>query len=517
MITAPHHLVAEVGADILRQGGNAVEAMVAAAATIAVVYPHMNSIGGDGFWLISEPGKKVCAIEACGPAATRASLDFYRQHDCTSIPARGPLAALTMAGTLSGWQKALELYGGGIPLADLLAPAIDYARDGVVITRGQADLTVQKWPELEPVEGFATTYAPEGIGASAEGKVLKQAALARTLEQLAIAGLDDFYRGDLAIALAKGLERAGSPLGLDDFNSYSARLVEPLQGAFDCGQVFNMPPPTQGISSLLILGQFEKMGIEQAESFAHHHAMIEAVKQAFILRNAHVTDPDDLSVDVSRWLDQPFMAELRSNIDMHRAQPWPYQAHPGDTVWMGCADRDGCVVSFIQSTYWEYGSGVVAGDTGVVWQNRGSSFSLKPEDANVLRPGKRPFHTLNPALARLTDGRVLAYGTMGGEGQPQTQAQFFTRHVLFGMSMQQAITAPRWLLGRTWGEEATNLKLEEGFDPALVDQLVDAGHEVERVAPLNSIMGHAGAVSLSRQGIFEGAFDPRSDGSAVGL
>lgn len=517
MFTAPHHLAAEAGADILRNGGNAVEAMVAAAATIAVVYPHMNSIGGDGFWLISEPGKPVRAIEACGPAATNANLDFYAAHNLDAIPARGPLAALTIAGTVAGWQKALEISGGRFPLESLLAAAIDHARNGIVVTKNQADVTVDKWPELGVLKGFADNYAPHGIDKFGEGVVLRQSRLANSLEQLTRAGLEDFYKGDLARTLATELKAAGSPLALADFENFQAREVTPLTGDFQCGQIYNTPPPTQGVSSLMILGLFEKLGVKNAEGFEHHHGLIEAVKQAFILRNARVGDPDYMSINAQDWLQAEYLDVLRSNIDRQRALKWPHDSKPGDTIWMGSADREGRMVSFIQSIYWEYGSGVVVGDTGIVWQNRGTGFTLDQGRPNSLGPGRRPFHTLNPALARLNDGKTLAYGTMGGEGQPQTQALLFSRHVLLGRPLQEAITAPRWLLGRTWGQATTTLKLERRFDSALIEKLAEAGHELEIMADFTSLAGHAGAVSVSPNGVYEGAGDPRGDGCAVAI
>jgi len=267
----------------------------------------------------------------------------------------------------------------------------------------------------------------------------------------------------------------------------------------------------------MILALFERLGVKAGEGFEHIHGLVEAIKQAFILRNAHVTDPAYMSVDAASWLKSDVLDARAKDIDMRRAMPWPHVPKPGDTIWMGAADQSGRVVSFIQSTYWEYGSGVVVPGTGVVWQNRGMSFSLNPAHPNTLEPGKRPFHTLNPALARLQDGRTLAYGNMGGEGQPQTQAAVFSRHVMFGMPLQEAITAPRWLLGRTWGDDTTSLKLESRFDDALINQLANAGHEVEILEPFTSTMGHAGAVSVSPYNAYEGASDPRSDGAAVGL
>ena len=228
-------------------------------------------------------------------------------------------------------------------------------------------------------------------------------------------------------------------------------------------------------------------------------------------------DPDFMTEDPNSWLTENYLNSLVHQIDQSTALPWPHVSTSSDTIWMGCADSDGRVVSFIQSIYWEYGSGLVTDGTGIVWQNRGTSFSLDPNNPNFLCPGKRPFHTLNPALAHLKDGRVLAYGTMGGEGQPQTQAAIFTRHVLFGQPLQDAVTAPRWLLGRTWGNETTSLKLENRFDPRLIDQLSGAGHDLEILEPFTSVMGHAGAVSVIPSGVIQGASDPRSDGSAVAL
>ncbi|CAN0573629.1 unnamed protein product [Laminaria digitata] len=184
---------------------------------------------------------------------------------------------------------------------------------------------------------------------------------------------------------------------------------------------------------------------------------------------------------------------------------------------MGAVDAAGNAVSFIQSIYWEFGSGIVLEDTGILWQNRGASFSLRDGDVNRLAPGRRPFHTLNPAMAELTDGKILSYGTMGGEGQPQTQALVYTRHVNFGQSIQQAITAPRFLLGRTWGDTGTNLKLESRFDPALVSDLAAAGHDTETIDPFSDLMGHAGGVSLRADGVMEGGSDPRADGKAAGV
>jgi len=513
MQVAPHHLAAQAGRDVLREGGNAVEAMVAAAAAIAVVYPHMNAVGGDGFWLIHEPGKLPVAIDACGQAAGLASLDFYSGH--AVIPPRGPKAALTVAGTVGGWAKALEVatpWGRPLPLSRLLADAIRHAQQGVPVTAGQTELTAQKLGGLKDVPGFADAFLVDGVPPPV-GHLLRQPALAHTLATLADRGLDDFYRGSVAQQMAAELERVGSPLRETDLANYHAQVVTPLAVRLADATVYNLPPPTQGLAALMILGLFDRLGVTQGEGFAHVHGLVEATKRAFRVRERVVTDPRRLPADPQSFLAPEALNALAAEISPERALPWPDPAAPGDTIWMGAVDAQGRAVSFIQSVYWEFGSGVVLRDTGVTWQNRGSSFSLDPRALNALEPGRKPFHTLNPSLAHFDDGRVMPYGTMGGEGQPQTQAAVFTRYARFGQSLQQAVTAPRWLLGRTWGDVSTSLKLENRFDPALIQALMEAGHQVELLAePFSDTMGHAGALVRHPSGLIEGAADPRSDG-----
>jgi gamma-glutamyltranspeptidase/glutathione hydrolase len=518
MQVAPHHLAAQAGRDVLRDGGNAVEAMVAAAAAIAVVYPHMNAIGGDGFWLIHEPGKPVVAIDACGPAAALASRDFYA--GLSAIPSRGPTAALTVAGTIDGWAKALEVaapWGSALPLSRLLADGIRHAQNGVAVTTSQSALTRQKLEGLKDAPGFAHTFLVNGQPPE-PGHVLKQPALARTLTALAERGLDDFYRGELGARIGAALERSGSPLRASDLAAYRAQLVEPLGVRLDDSTVYNLPPPTQGLAALMILGLFERLGVSEGEGFAHIHGLVESTKRAFRVRERVVTDSGRVPADPRGFLQPGSLSTLAATIDRQRALPWPDPAAPGDTIWMGAIDAQGRAVSFIQSVYWEFGSGTVLEDTGICWQNRGTSFSLDPKALNTLEPGRKPFHTLNPSLAVFDDGRVMPYGTMGGEGQPQTQAAVFTRYARFGQPLQQAVSAPRWLLGRTWGDESTTLKLESRFDPALVDALRAAGHAVE-VLPeaFSDTMGHAGALVRHPNGVIEGAADPRSDGSVAAL
>ena len=519
MVCAPHHLATQAGLRVLQDGGNAIEAMVAAAAAITVVYPHMNALGGDNFWLIHVPGQPVRAIDACGGAAMKADPDFYRSQGCSEIPSRGPLSALTVAGAVSGWDAALMAsrdLGGTMTLDRLFEDAIHHADHGIAVTRNLAGNIRDKVSELDGIHGFSEVYLPGG-NPLPEASLLKQPRIAATLQGLSRTGLDDFYRGQLARSIVADLSRAGSPVSQGDLSRHKAIEPRPLSLDVAGHTVTNMPPPTQGLASLMLLGIYERLGIDAADTADHAHAIIEATKQAFRVRDTHVTDPAYMGVDPAEFLSGSTLDSLASGVDMSRAAPWPHGTTGGDTVWLGAVDRMGRVVSFIQSIYWEFGSGIILDESGITWQNRGTSFSLDQSHHNVLCPGRRPFHTIQPAMAHLADGRVMSYGTMGGEGQPQTQAMIFSRHVMHGQDLQQSITGPRWLLGRTWGDASTSLRIEDRFERHLIDTLVERGHPVQVVGSFDEITGHAGALVRHADGLIEGASDPRSDGSVAGI
>jgi oxamate amidohydrolase len=518
VVCAPHAGAVEAGQSILAEGGTAIEAMIAMAASIAVVYPHMNHLGGDGFWLIRQPSGRVRAIMAPGPAGHDARPELYRDYE--TIPPRGPLAALTVPGAVGGWMlahEAAKASGGTLPLDVLMTTAVAQARNGYTVTRSQARLTAEKLAELTPAPGFADTFLIGGKPPSV-GDILKQEALAATLEHLAQTGLDDFYRGDVGREIAVDLERIGSPVKREDITRYHATLAEPLQVELPAGTVYNTDAPTQGVASLMILALFARSGVTEAEGFDHVHVLIEATKRALRMRDRVVTDPNDLAHALDRCLEPRFIAGQTMKIDRRKAARWPLGSGEGDTIWMGAADATGLVVSYIQSLFWEFGSGCVLPRTGVLMQNRGASFSLQRGALNMLAPGRLPFHTLNPALAALNDGRIMAYGAMGGDGQPQTQAALFTRHVMFGEPLASAIDRARWVLGKTWGDDHTRLRLESRFDVNLVDRLAAAGHAIDVLSePYSDTMGHAGAAVLHRDGTCEGVHDPRADGGAAGV
>lgn len=520
MVVAPHHLAAQAGAQVLREGGNAIEAMVAAASTIMITYPHMNTLGGDNFWLIHTPGQAPVGIDACGAAAAQADIAYYASRGHDQIPGRGPLSALTVAGAVSGWQAALDFsnrhWGGKFGSGRLLDDAIQLSRSGVAVPRTLAANARAKLEELKDQPGFAETYLTIGEPPEETSRYV-QSALSETLARLSRDGLDSFYRGEIARSIAADLERAGSPLRRSDLERHEALTVAPLSIDCDGHRLFNMPPPTQGLASLMLLGTYARLGITEADGFHYIHALVEATKQAFRVRDQHVTDPAYMGADPASFLTPDHLERMARAVDLNTAAPWPDAPAGGDTVWLGAVDAQGRAVSFIQSIYWEFGSGVVLPETGITWQNRGTSFSLDPAHHNHLKPLRRPFHTIQPALAHLNDGRVMPYGTMGGEGQPQTQAMIFSRYAMHGQDLQAAINAPRWLLGRTWGNEKTNLRIENRFASQTYERLRTAGHDVEVIGDFEEVMGHAGALVHHPNGLIEGASDPRSDGIAAAI
>ncbi|MDF3013321.1 MAG: gamma-glutamyltransferase [Cellvibrio sp.] len=511
--SAPHAQAAEIGLDVLREGGSAVDAMIAAAAAITVLYPHMNSLAGDGFWLIHKPGAEPLAIDACGCAAGLASIDWYKAKNFAQIPSRGPLATVTMGGTLAGWQSARTITSSAMPLSRLLAPAIALASGGITVTNSLAAASRKVEQELAEQAEYRRVFMPDGRPLQ-EGEILTNGDLATTLTWLVNHGLEAVYHGELAEHIAAELEQQGSPLRLDDLQNYRAQVVKPLSVNTRFGRCYNLPAPTQGVASLLILAIYDRLYQSHWSETERVHGLIEATKLAFLVRDREVADPRRLSERWPELLDDEHIDQLAAVISA-RALPWPQVAEPGDTVWMGCVDSQGTMVSFIQSIYWEFGSGVVVPGTGLVWNNRGVGFSLDANHRNALAPGYKPFHTLNPALAVLSDGRRISYGTMGGEGQPQTQAALLTRYLYDGLSLPESISRGRWLLGRTWGDNNHDLKMERDLVDKLGENLRARGHSIKTVAAHSEMMGHAGAIVSHTDGSATAASDPRSDGTGL--
>ena len=508
--TAPHETATEAGIFILEQGGTATEAMVAAAATISVVYPHMNSIGGDGFWLIDNASSDTpIAIDACGASASNISM----YEDLQAIPERGGQSAITQAATISGWHTALEAdENAKLPLSIILKPAIDAAFNGFEVTESLQVAAEKLFASELRNDAFKRLYEPNGKPLQ-QGEFFTNPTLGKLFQHLAENGLMAFYQGELAASFARDLAEAGSAISLSDIQATKAQIVMPLKASLEGVDCFNLPAPTQGIHSLVILAIADRLKHKADNDVDWMHLIVEATKQSFHLRPQIWGDVSSVTELYDKVFSDSILQQLSNNISMAKAESWPFNAAPGDTVWMAARDKNGQMVSFIQSIYWEFGSGVVMKEGGFTWNNRGVSFSLNKTDINALAANKKPAHTLNPAFAKYNDGRRLAYGTMGGEGQPQTQAKVFSDYTWRNKSIADAVASPRWLLGRTWGDTSTNLKVEQTLADQVGVELDRLKHKWQVVPDNNEMMGHAGAI-LDSQDTLEAASDPRSDGKA---
>lgn len=532
MVATSHHLASAAGLHALRLGGSAVDAAIAANAVLCVVYPHMAGLGGDGFWLVHDPARGgVHGINASGPAAERATCEYYAPHAVAGeIPSRGALAALTVPGAVDGWRLAHERHGR-LPWEALLADASRLARDGMPVATSLAHWLVRDAALLAAQPGLARTFAPRG--APRAGDVVVQPALADTLERLARDGPRvGFYEGETAERLCDALARDGSPLRAGDLAAYRAEWVTPISAPYRGRTVYELPPNAQGVTALQILRLLDGWDVrawgDGSADYLHH--MAEAAKLAAADRDAWLADPRAVDIPLDRLLDAAYLDERRRLVAADRAIPMadvaPGIPFPGasarrgraggDTCAFSVVDADGLAVSAIQSICHDFGCGVVAGDTGIVPQNRGVFFSLDPARANVLAPGRRTFHTLAPAMLFEGDRLAMAFGTMGGEGQPQTHAALVTRVVDFGHDVQRAIDAPRWLVGRTWGDESDDLWLEGRIADDVARELARRGQPVRRLDAFDDKVGHAQAIRVLESGVLEGGADPRGDGAAVG-
>ncbi|MCX8671443.1 gamma-glutamyltransferase [Gilliamella sp. B2865] len=532
MVTSPNYLATQAGIDVLRKGGNAVDAAIAVASTLAVVYPQMNTIGGDNFWLIyNAKTKELKGLNASGRSGSLATIDYYKNQGFHKIPSRGYLAANTVPGVVSGWDEAYQYASknmkNALPWRTLFASAIDYAEHGFSVspslnywTTINIDPKDKEFRELQRFSEFKKVFLKDDGQAYQIGEILKQPDLANTLKTIANKGAKEFYKGDIAKNIVNDLQSHGGVLTLDDFAKHRATWVAPIHVNYREYTAYNLPPNTQGMASLEILNILNNFDIKSLGegSADYYHLIIEATKQAFADRDKYLTDPDFNQIPLDLLLSTQHGQQQAKQIDMQKARVEIKPLDPkGDTVWFGVVDAEGNAVSIIQSIYHDFGSGIVAKDTGILLQNRGSFFSLDPNHINRLEPNKRTFHTLNPAMLLKDNKPYLVYGTMGGEGQPQTQAAIVTRIVDFDMTPQDAINAPRWLHGRTWGASSNNLKVEGRIPNDVIHSLKLRGHDVQFIDDYSDTMGHAGAILIdTNHHLLMGATDPRGDGLAAG-
>ena len=517
MVTSPHELATNAGLDVLKSGGNAFEAAIAIASCLNVTYPHFSGFGGDAFMIISDRNGKVRTLSGIGQAP--AVLPNYSG----AIPVRGPQSMLTTAANVDTLGKAFDISRnelvGTKSWAELLKPAIGFARNGFPVSASERFWMDFRQKEMNDLPGVAQNFMVDGKVPEV-GQLFKQPQLADTLEMLAVRGYRDFYEGKLAQRIAQGLKNAGSPLTAADLAATQARIEPPLRVAYRDGVLLANQPPTQGITTLEIMGILDRFDLKKIPegSADYYHLMVEAVKRAFIDRNNYVADPEFVNVPSAKLLSKMNLDQRAGSIQMEYALAWPHVFKTGDTVYIGATDAQGNSVSMLQTVYFDWGSGVMAGDTGILWHNRGASFSLKPEHPNVLQAGKRPFHTLNPGMYLKNDKPHILYGTQGADGQPQTLTTILTRMIDYGMDPLTALSRPRFLLGKTFSDSRDSLKLEKDAGEQVFQELARRGHEMSVIPAQSPLSGHPGAIMIDQKtGAFSGAHDPRSDGRALGV
>jgi gamma-glutamyltranspeptidase/glutathione hydrolase len=515
MVTSPHRLASEAGRKVLNAGGNAMEAAIAIGATIAVTYPHFATIGGDAVWIIADKDGSAKALLGIGQAPRR-----LPAFDDPTLPLRGAGAVLTTACLVDSWHRGYEFsrnsWSGKASWASLLEDAIGFAKDGFPVTASQHFWQHFRKDELERWPGFRRTFMPDGAIPEV-GAAFRQPELAKSLELLARNGARDFYEGALAERIVEGLRALNAPIDKADLAATEALDVQPLAVPYREGSVLGPPPPTQGVSTLEIMGILQSALDPKSVALGsadYYHMLVEAVKRAFLDR-PKIADPAFVDVPVAEWLSPQRLAAQAATIDLARALPWPHVANRADTVFFGAVDKDGRCVAALESTYYDWGSGIVVGDTGIIWQNRGASFSLDTRSPNVIAPGKRPFHTLNPGIYLKAGRPHIVYGTQGADGQPQTLTVVLTGIIDYGLDPLAALTLPRFLLGRTFSDNRDTLKLEQNAGETVFAELARRSHELSPIPARSPLGGQAGAIVIEA-GVLEGAHDPRSDGCALG-
>jgi gamma-glutamyltranspeptidase len=524
MVTCPHPLASEAAVEVLKAGGSAVDAAIAASSVLSVVYPHMVGLGGDAFWLIYDARQhRVRCLDGAGQAAASATLERLRGRGFTEVPLRGVVpATLTVPGAVASWCEAHGEFGK-LTLGHDLAAAIEYADDGFPVSETLAHAIALTAAEHAFNEEAARWLLPDGE-APRPLACLSNPALARTLESVADAGRMDFYEGEVALELARFAHQHGGFFAEDDLRAQHSKWREPITGVYRGVKIYETPPPTQGFTVLEMLNLLEPFPVGNWEFLGadHVHFLVQAKQIAYHDRDTCLADPDFADVPIDRLISAEHADGRRRLVDPARAIPWDHVPSSGslagDTVHIGVVDGEGNAVSLIHSLYWPFGSGVVAGRTGIVLQNRGAYFSLDPDHPNRLEPGKRPLHTLIASLAFRGEDLWQVFGCMGADGQPQIHLQTYTALIDFGLNIQEAIEMPRWLSGRfALGEPRDLLNVEGRYPAETLSELERRGHIVNRWGPWNERAGHAHGITIDPEtGTRLGGADPRSDGAAIG-
>ena len=530
IVATPHALASMAGVRVLQEGGNAVDAAIAANAVLGVVEPAMCGLGGDLFMLIHTPATGgVAALNGSGRSPYAVNLDWFRERGITQIPHAGP-TSISVPGVVDGWVTANQRFGAR-PLAELLAPAIAYAEEGFPVRRHLLESITHGYDLLNTIPVAARNYLPGGLPPGV-GYIIRNPELAASLRLVASEGRGAVYDGGaLGGVILRTCDELGWPLSQRDFADHRSEWVDPITTSYRGHTIYQLPPPNQGLATLITLNILEgydlsSLGAGNAEAM---HLQIEAQKAAFVLRNRLCADPAFFQAPIAQVLSKEYGVGLREGIDPARATvpkaaaaaiaaAGRLQAESGDTIYMCTADRQGNYVSLIQSNYGGWGSGIMPGETGFFLHNRGAGFTLDPDHPNRYEPHRRPFHTLIPAMA-FKEGRPwLLFGTRGADAQPQTQVQILCNLVDFGMNLQEALDAPRWRMTGTYlRPQPDTLLLEHRYAEETLGRLQAMGHEVAWSTAADDGMGHASAIMIDQaQEVLLGAADPRSDGAAAG-
>ena len=526
MVCSSHPLATQVGVDILKKGGTAIDAAIAVNACLGLMEPTGCGIGGDLFAIVWDVRtKKLYGINASGRSPKKLTLDYFNNNEITTIPVYGPLP-VSVPGCVEGWYE-LHAKFGKLPMADLLQPAIDYAQNGFPLTEVIAPGIQSSIDRFGPIyPNIRETYAPNGERWQ-KGDIFRNPLLAGTLKKIAQKGRDVFYKGEIATVISDFMQQQGGFLSYEDLSAHRSEWVEPLCVNYRGYDVWELPPNGQGIAVLQMLNLLEHYDMQSYGfgSAEHIHYFVEAKKLAFEDRAKYYADMDFSNVPVQQLISKEYADQRQRDISGKRAARTPQPgviANTDNTIYLTVADKDGNMVSFIQSNYRGMGSGMVPPGLGFMLQNRGELFSLNPSHANVFAPGKRPFHTIIPAFVTKDGQPFLSFGVMGGDFQPLGHVQILLNIIDFGMNVQEAGDAPRIdhlgsasPTGETQEADGGKVVLENGFPTATIRRLLEMGHQVNY--GFGSAYGGYQAILYDEQRkIYFGASESRKDGCAMG-
>jgi gamma-glutamyltranspeptidase/glutathione hydrolase len=528
MVAACHPLAAQVGLDVLKRDGNAIDAAIATNAALGVLEPMSCGIGGDLFAIVWDAKtQKLYGLNASGRAPGRATRQYFRAHGHATIPTAGPLS-WSVPGCVDGWDELRRRFGT-VPFADLLAPAIKYAEEGAPVPEVIAGYwAASKVLATDPgmIEAFTVPDGAGGRRAPRAGEVVTNRPLAASYRLIAAGGRDAFYKGPIAETIIALSDKAGGLFSADDFRSHTSTWVDPVSTAYRGYDVWELPPPGQGIAALQMLNLLEPYDLKAMgpASADYWHLLVEAKKLAFADRARYYADPAFGKLPVERLIGKDYAAGRRKLIDMAKAMADPPAGNVGanlsDTTYLCAVDKDRNCVSLIQSNYMGFGSGLAAPGTGFGLQNRGCLFALADDHPNRLEPGKRPFHTIIPAMLTKAGKPAFVFGVMGGDMQPQGHVQVLVNLLDFGMDVQAAGEVPRVEhVGSATptglpGDGVGTVQAEPGLPRAVVRELERRGHVVKRVARNGG--GYQGIWIDPATNVLHGGSEHRKDGMAVG-